>query len=546
MTFAAIWAGHFRDTLRSYREVRAPGVVSIDVGAGLAVACIALPLNLALAIACGLPASVGIVTGAVAGLVAGAMGSARLQVTGPEIALAPVSYEIVQRHGIQGLIAATFLAGLLQILLGLAGVGRLFSTVPRPVVAGFMTAIGVIVLSTQIPKMLGLEVRSLADVARAPSVLLSARPLAIVLGGVVIATMLLLPRVTKRIPAPLAALALVAGAVAFVGPTLPAIGDVKVSVSLPKLASFAQLDLVRLLPEAFALAALASLDSLLSAAAIDAMSERSRHAPDHELVAQGIANIASAAVGGMPVAGAIVRSSAALQAGARTRLAVLVQSVALLALAIVGAAITRTIPLAALAAVLVVVGLRLIDVRGLVRLARVSRFEAGVFLATVIGIVVTDFVAGVLLGMVAALIHFAHNTGQLSVNMRVLSERRSNAPEVHVASIEGAVFFGSHTGLAGAVHLDELPRVLVVDLSRVAFVDSTGARALRDLVASARVRGARVLLVANESIARVLEHGEVVAASDEGRTFASVREAVATIEDDRSPSRPHGRRQVAA
>lgn len=533
-SLASVWKTHVRDTAASYREMRAPNVLAVDVGAGVAVACIALPLNLALAIACGLPASVGIVTGTVAGLVAALLGSARLQITGPEIALAPIGYEIIQRHGIQGLIAATFLAGVIQIVLGLSGVARLVSMVPRPVVAGFMTAIGLLVLATQVPKMLGLpaEVRSLAAVARAPGWLLRAQPVAIALAGAVIVTMLVVPRITKRIPAALVSLVVVAIAVAIARPTIPAIGEINVSIAMPRLSAFSELDIVRLLPEAFALALLASLDSLLSAAAIDAMSDGRRHAPDHELVTQGLANMASALVGGMPVAGAIVRSSAALQAGARTRLVPIVQAVALLFLAVVAAPITRTIPIAALAAILVVVGLRLIDVRGLIRLARVSRFEAGVFVATVVGILVTDFVAGVLIGMFAALIHFAHTHGVLSVSMHVVTEafdRTSTTPTIHIASVEGAVFFGSHTGLSQVVATETTPEVLVLDLSQVAFVDSTGATTLRDVCTSARSRGTRVLVVANDANRNVLEHCDVIGASEEGRAFASIAEALSAV-----------------
>jgi SulP family sulfate permease len=376
-----------------------PRSLGANVLAGLVTALVAIPLNVALAIACGLPPSAGLASGAVAGVVGALFGGARLQVTGPEVALAPLSFAIVAAHGLSGLAVATLLAGVLQLAFALLRVGKLVHLVREPVVAGFLTAVGLLVLDAQLPRLAGAEegIRGLASLAT------SARghvPTLLV-GAVCIAVAVLAPRIHPRIPGPLVALVVGIVAVAVGVPGVATVEPVAAAFPLPRLPQLAQVDILRLLPSAVALAALASLDSLLCAASIDQRLGGPRFRSDQELAAQGVANILSSFFGGMPVAAAIVRSAAAVDAGATTRLAPLVQSIALALVLVALGPFLGAVPLVALAAVLIVVGAKLIALRSwLDAWRRSDRLAATATVVTTLGILFVDFIVGVAAGAI--------------------------------------------------------------------------------------------------------------------------------------------------
>lgn len=461
-------------TWSSWREMIEARSIVANLAAGLTIALVALPLNLALALACNLPASVGLVTGAVAGAVGALFGGARLQVTGPEVALAPMTLLIVLDEGPAGLLVATFLCGLFQIGFGVLRLGAVARRVPRPVVGGFMTAIGLLVFDSQLPRLLGLpkDISSVHEVFDAN--LLSRIHLEVLaVGALVVATLVLAPRFLPRVPAPLLGLG-VATLLALLLPSVPTVEPLPAGFPTPRLPDFGGLRLSHLIPEALALALLASIDSLLCAASVDARTGGPRTRNDQELVAQGLANMASACVGGMPVAAAVVRSMAAIEARATTRLAPLFQSVCLaLALVLFGSAVTH-VPLVALAAILLVVGYRLLDIQLLRRLWALDRWEAAILVGTSLAILSTDFVSGVALGCAMALARFA-----LSMARSLAIHRGEAGESEDVVRIEGPLFFANQT------LLDQLPlhagsaRRLVVDLSGLTAVDSSGAVALR-------------------------------------------------------------------
>lgn len=461
-------------TWSSWREMLQPGSIAVNLAAGLTIALVALPLNLALALACNLPASVGLVTGAIAGAVGALLGGARLQVTGPEVALAPMTLLIVLEEGPAGLLVATFLCGLFQIGFGALRLGAVARRVPRPVVGGFMTAIGLLVFDSQLPRLLGLP----RDVSSASELLDAGRlaqihPEVLAVGGLVVTTIVLAPRFLPRVPAPLLGLG-VAILLALALPSVPTVEPFPAGLPAPRLPDFGALNLSHIVPEALALAMLASIDSLLCAASVDARTGGPRTRNDQELVAQGLANMASACVGGMPVAAAVVRSMAAIEARATTRLAPLFQSVCLaLALLLFGNAVTH-VPLVALAAILLVVGYRLLDIQLLRRLWALDRWEAAILVGTSLAILTTDFVSGVAVGCGLALARFA-----LAMARSLAIHRGEAGPSLDVVRIEGPLFFANQT------LLDQLPaheygaRGLMIDLSGLTSVDSSGAVALR-------------------------------------------------------------------
>jgi sulfate permease, SulP family len=444
----------------------------------------------------------------------------------------PLCYEIVQRHGIQGLIVAGFLCGLFQVTLGLARVGRLVQSIPTSVVAGFMSGIGLLILGGQLPRLLGLpvEIKSISRVLREPSLLRDARPTAIVVGVVVLAAMLLLPKISKKLPSALLALAGVTTAVVMFGLVMPSVGAIPRGLPMPRIPSFFSVDLVKLLPEALALTALASVESLLSAVGVDAMAKTPRHSSDQELVGQGLANMASALFGGLPVTGVIVRSSVAVQSGGKTRMTPLAHSFALLLMMVVAAPVVARVPIAALAGLLVFIGLRLLEWRELRKMWKISRFEAFVFAATMAGIVLSDFIDGVMIGIVLSLIHFAHTQRALGVSTIAHDEPVDTGDAVSVVRIEGPIFFVSHTGLEQLASQKDLPPYLVFDLAGVPLIDVTGVETLRAQIDLLRERGTRVLIArAGDTVRDRLSRARVETSLFGERTFPTVREAIDAI-----------------
>jgi SulP family sulfate permease len=535
------WRGRVQATTRSWREMISPASLPGDLSAGLTVALVALPLNVALAIASGVPASLGITTAVVAGAVAAMTGGSHLAVTGPAAAMVPLCFEIVQRHGIAGLIVAGFLCGLFQVILGVARIGRLVQSIPVSVVAGFMSGIGLLILGGQLPRLMGLpgDIKSIGKIAHQPSLLGQVNLTAVVIGVGVLAAMILLPRINKKIPAALIALAVVTTGVVLMSLKLPDVGAIPRVLPTPRLPPFFSVDIVALLPEALALTALASVESLLSAVSVDAMAKTPRHSSDQELVGQGLANMVSALFGGLPVTGVIVRSSVAVQAGGKTRMTPLSHSAALFLIMVAAAPVVARVPIAALAGLLVFIGLRLLEWRELRKMWKISRFEAFVFVATMLGIVLSDFIDGVLIGIVLSLVHFAHTQRALGVSSVTLDEPEVVArllgtaderPGIGVVRIEGPIFFVSHTGLEELAARAELPPYLVFDLAGVPLIDVTGLETLRAQIERMRERGTNVLIArAAGPVQQRLLLGKVPALLFGERTFDTVNEAIRAV-----------------
>lgn len=485
--------------------------VTNNVLAGVTVAFVALPLNVALAMACGLPPAAGLMTGIIAGVLCGLLGGSKLQISGPEVALAPLTFEIVSRFGLKGLFVATFLAGCFQFVFGALKLGRLVQALPRPVVGGFLAAVGILVLDAQLPRLMGLakDVRLLSDIAP-HAALQSFQGSSVVLGLVVMACFVFLPKLSPRVPGALIGLVLVSGAIFATGATMPTVGSVELTDFRVALPAFNDVDLKALVPEALALALLASIDSLMSAVSLDGVTRGPKHRSEQELMAQGLANVVSSLVGGMPVAGAVVRSMAAVQAGATTRLTSIAHAVALLALLLVAGPLVATLPLTGLAGILVVVGYRLINWRELLFVARLSRVEALAFVVTAVSILVGDFVSGVAIGLVVALVHFVVQHRQLGLRSKKGAPIGAGLESTTIVEVQGSIFFASADQLDALASHD--PRnTLMLDLRRVPLMDLTGAGALRSLVETLNGKGARVLLVgANPEVASLLKELGVV------------------------------------
>jgi SulP family sulfate permease len=516
--------GRLRLLWQDWKQMGSPTTLGQDLSSALTVACVALPLNLALAVASGLPASVGLISGAIAGVVAGLFGGARLQVSGPEAALVPIVLLLVQRHGIGGMVVATLLCGLFQMLLGVLRVGRLARHLPAPVVRGFMAGIGLLLLDRQLPRLMGLP-----ETASSLSSLLikgGAGPAqwgGVTLGLLVIACMVGLPRLHPRVPAVLVGLVIATLLGGLLGPELARVGSLPPGLPSPQLPSLAGVEWSALLPDALLLTLLASLGSMMSASAIDQLPGLQGHQTDHdqELVAQGMANLASSLFGGMPVMGAIVRSSVSIQSGARTRAATVGHALLLLGVCLVAGQLVARVPIAALAGILVVIGVRLLDLRGVRALWEQERTQVAVVVVTASVIASVDLLLGLGSGVALSAGLLLRRRPRTEIQTRILrldgrplfrslgeaAAEQEDRPPLQRVRVRGPLDFLSRGDFDAALATAPLPKNLVLDLSAVPYLDSAGLQAVLDVQDILTVRKGKVVVVARGEVSRMLEQG---------------------------------------
>lgn len=385
------WVESWKDTVRFIPQ---------DVLSGITVAAVALPLNLALAVASGLPPSAGLIAGVVGGGLAAMFGGTPLQVTGPAAALSTMVLALVARFGVSGAVGAALAVGGMQLLLALGRAGRLMKYVPESVLAGFTTGVGLKLLDSQVPELLGFDYRvsELAQMMHRPAWLHEVSWLSF-LSGLAVAFLVVASRHLKRFPAALVGVGVVTALASYLNWDIARVGEVPSSLPAPSLPDL-QGRWLELIAASIPLGILAAAESLLSARVTDRMAPNARpHQPTLELLGQSVANLASGLMGGMTVTGVVVRSGVNVQSGGRTRLAALIHSGALLFVMLYLADQIARVPLAGLAGLLCVVGLRLIEVGTLVHLWKEERVEALAFVVTMLGTVTGHLVAGLTGGM---------------------------------------------------------------------------------------------------------------------------------------------------
>ncbi len=390
-----------RHWVEAWKDVLRLGALPQDVLAGITVAAVALPLNLALAVASGLPPSAGLIAGVVGGGLAAMMGGSPLQVTGPAAALSTMVLVLVAEFGVVGAAAAAIAVGGVQVLLALGRAGKLMEYVPESVLAGFTTGVGLKLLDQQIPELLGFDYRvaELAQMMHRPQWLHEVSWLA-ALSGLAVAFLLVATRHLKRFPAALVGVGIVTALASYLGWDIARVGEVPSSLPAPSLPAM-EGRWLELVLKCLPLAILAAAESLLSARIVDRMAPNSRpHQPNLELLGQGVANMGVGLMGGMPVSGVVVRSGVNVQSGGRTRLSALVHAGALLFVILYLSDQISKVPLAGLAGLLIVIGLRLLEVGTLRHLWKEERVEAMAFLVTAAGTVSGHLVAGLAGGMV--------------------------------------------------------------------------------------------------------------------------------------------------
>ena len=512
-----------------------------DAGAGIVVGIVALPLAIAFAIASGVTPERGIFTAIVAGFLISALGGSRVQIGGPTGAFVVIVYGIVQQYGMAGLTIATIMAGVILLALGFARLGGAIKFIPYPVTAGFTTGIAVIIFTSQIKDFLGLSMgplpesfveKWLAYAREAGAVSLPA--LGVALGSLLIITAW--PRVSRRIPAPF--VAIVAGSVAVALLDLPVdtigsrFGSIPTSLPAPSIPSIAFADAMALVGPAFTIALLAAIESLLSAVVADGMIG-GRHRSNMELVAQGVANIASPLFGGIPATGAIARTATNVRSGGRTPVAGMIHALVLLLILLAFGRWAEAIPMPTLAAILVVVAYHMSEWRSFRNELRGPRSDVIVLLTTFALTVMVDLTVAVQVGLVLAAFLFMRrmsevtNVAEIGENFTdpvgdsgTFSSREGPLPKgVQLYAIDGPFFFGAADKFREALgQVSSAPRVLILVMRRVPAIDSTGINALRNVIERFQKDGTRVILVGPRAqpLAAMAQTGILTAIGEDG------------------------------
>ncbi|KFN46108.1 hypothetical protein N790_08910 [Arenimonas malthae CC-JY-1] len=496
------------------REGYGAGTLRADAVAGLTVAVVALPLAMALAVASGADPATGLATAIVAGFLISALGGSRFQIGGPTGAFIPIVYAIIATHGFDGLVLATAMAGVLLVLAGLLRVGALMKYMPQPLVTGFTAGIAVIIFASQLQELLGLPLRDVPAAFVPKLQVLAANlggfnPWALGLALGCVAVILGLRRLSASTPGFLVAVVLASAAVALLGLPVDTIGTRfgGIPSALPRfhLPDASLPRLLELLPAAFTIAFLAGVESLLSAVVADGMTG-AKHRSNTELIAQGAANVGSALFGGLPATGAIARTATNIRAGGRTPVAGMLHAAFLLGFVLVAAPLASYVPLPALAGVLVVVAWNMSE-HGAFRhiLRSAPRADRLVLLLTFGLTVFVDLTLAIEVGMVVAAFAFMHRMAglfEVSSGVKLFeagdedeagadSGQRAALPEgVEVFRFSGPLFFGAANRLDNLMdRFPTPPRVFILRMGQVPFVDASGVHALHALAERCRRQG---------------------------------------------------------
>jgi SulP family sulfate permease len=519
------WAPKLFQCLREYDRHK---FVS-DLIAGVTVGLVALPLAMAFAIASGVSPQSGIYCAVITGFLISALGGSTTQIGGPTGAFVVVVYGIVVKYGIDGLFMCTMMAGVMLVLLGLTGMGTAVKFFPRPVVLGFTHGIAILIASTQLRDFFGLKVQHVPgdflgrlEMFYRNLNTISPAATAMAAGGVLI--IVLFTKYLKKVPGSIVvllggtlAVMLLKLPVETIGTRFGGIPSGMPKLELPTL----RLDLVPILfSSAFTIAMLGAIESLMSAVVADRMSG-DKHNPNTELVAQGIANIASPLFGGLPATGAIARTATNIRSGAKTPVAGIVHALTLLVILIAAAPLAKFIPLAALAGILMVVSYNIGEWSEIPQLLKLTKADISVWFITFLLTVFADLTIAVEVGMVLAALLFIRKVTATTTVTEVTDEyieigrvhilQDKNIPDyVSVFRIHGPFLFGATDKISEITNrLHQLPPIIILRLRNMTAIDATGLVALEDLADKLHATGRTVILCgAMEQPARLMHQAE--------------------------------------
>ena len=494
-----------------------------DLTAGVVVGIVALPLAIAFAIASGVSPTVGLVTAVVGGFLVSVLGGNSVQIGGPTGAFIVIVYGIIELYGLSGLALATLMAGVILVVMGLFRLGTVIKFIPYPIVVGFTAGIALTIFSTQMPDFFGLKIAEdvPGDFLGKWGVYLrnfgSVDPKTLCVGVVSLGIIILSPRISRRLPGSLTAIVIMTAAVwvmreFFDVGSVQTIGDRfgSLEASLPKVADigFDMASVNLLLPSAFTIAMLGAIESLLSATVADGVTG-SRTNNNTELIGQGVANMVVPLLGGIPVTGAIARTMTNITSGGRTPVAGVVHSVVLLLIFMFAMPLINLVPMSCLAAVLIMVSYNMSGWRTIRGMADNPKGDVWVLTVTFLLTVVLDLTIAIEIGMLLAVVVFLRRVME-NTTIRVYGRQLDAAdgtdlskheildlhPGVSVYEIDGPFFFGAATKFDEVVRLSphDRPKVRIIRMRKVPFIDSTGIHNLQILIESSQREGIDIVL----------------------------------------------------
>jgi SulP family sulfate permease len=502
-----------------FREGYTRETLTRDVIAGVVVGIVALPLALAFAIASGVPPERGLYTAVIAGFLISALGGSRVQIGGPTGAFVVIVYGIVTKYGYDGLVLCTIIAGIILIVMGLSRMGALIKFIPYPVITGFTSGIAVIIFSSQVKDFLGLKMGAVPPdfvekwTAYAGHIGSAAWPTIGVAAGTLI-VLIVWPKISRMVPAPFVAMILATLAVQLFALPVETIGSrfggVPSSLPAPHLPNIPWNNMRELISPSITIALLAAIESLLSAVVADGMIG-TRHKSNMELVAQGVANIVSPIFGGIPATGAIARTATNIRSGGRTPLAGIVHALTLMLILIFAGQWAAKVPLASLAAILVVVAYHMSEWRSFAGLLRAPKSDIFVLIITFGLTVFVDLSVAVQVGVVASSLLFMRRMAEVT-NIEGVSGELSDAsaiddPEsitlggrvipkgVEIYEVNGPFFFGAADKIREVVgEIEKPPRALILRMRNVPAIDATGIHALEQLALKCKAQETTLIL----------------------------------------------------
>lgn len=501
------------DTLKTYNRHQ----FTKDVMAGLIVGIVALPLAIAFGIASGVSPEKGLITAVIAGFIISAFGGSRVQIGGPTGAFIVIVYGIVQTYGINGLIIATFIAGVMLIIMGLARLGTVIKFIPYPLIVGFTSGIALIIFSSQVKDFLGLQMGAVPadflDKWKEYFLHLSSVNLySVIIAITTVLIVFLWPRLTHKLPGSLIAIIATTAAVHLFRLPVETIGsrfgNISSSLPMPVIPELDFTTIKNLIQPAFTIALLGSIESLLSAVVADGMIG-GNHKSNMELIAQGIANIFSSIFGGIPATGAIARTATNVKNGGRTPVAGITHAVVLLLIMLFISKWASLIPMATLAGILAVVAYNMSEWESFISVLKGPGSDVAVLLTTFFLTVLIDLTVAIEIGMVLAVFLFMRKMikfSDVSILTKEIDENGNgkdkeaienySIPEgVEVFEITGPLFFGAAHKFKDAMKfIEKPPKVLIVRMRQVPIIDATGIKTIEEVYKETKHRGTKLIL----------------------------------------------------
>lgn len=482
----------YRDVKRTWKG---------DLVAGVTVGIVALPLALAFGVSSGAGAESGLVTAIIAGVIAAVFGGSNVQVSGPTGAMVVVLAPIIATNGLGALAVVGLLAGIIVVVAGVLRLGRAVTYIPWPVIEGFTLGIAIIIFLQQVPAALGTEPGPstnalIAAIESLPTLSWPEAGWALAIVLVVSAVMVFAPKIHRLLPGSIIAIVLVSVIAVVAQLPVATIGELPPGLPMPIVPELSLDSVTPLLGPALTVAALAAIESLLSARVAASISDTGPYDADRELVGQGLASVASAFFGGMPATGAIARTAVNVRTGGRTRLGAIVHAVLLAGIVLAGASIVAVIPLAALAGVLMVTSTRMISVATVRTVMGSTRSDAIVFVLTAIITVTFDLIYAVLIGIaVAAFFALRALARSSGVHREELPGPAEPGDErIALFRLEGALFFGAAERMLERVGDIRDVEVVIIRMSQLQILDATGAQVINELIQALERRGVTVLV----------------------------------------------------